>query len=99
MQANWYQIQNIDELDSSALVIYPERVKANIDTFKKMIDDPQRLRPHAKTHKNKEVTQLLMAAGINKFKFRVQLTTTFIFTHELRIRKLILRILVKHLHV
>jgi D-serine deaminase-like pyridoxal phosphate-dependent protein len=33
-----------------------------------MIDDPQRLRPHVKTHKNKEVTQLLMAAGINKFK-------------------------------
>ncbi|OQP66477.1 threonine aldolase [Niastella vici] len=68
MQANWYQIQNIDELDSPALVIYPERVKANIETLKAMIDDPQRLRPHAKTHKNKEVTQLLLAAGINKFK-------------------------------
>ena len=68
MQANWYQIQNIDELDSPALVIYPERVKANIETLKGMIDDPQRLRPHAKTHKNKEVTQLLLAAGINKFK-------------------------------
>jgi D-serine deaminase-like pyridoxal phosphate-dependent protein len=68
MQPNWYQIKNIDELDSPALVIYPERVKANIDTLKAMIDDPQRLRPHAKTHKNKEVTQLLIAAGINKFK-------------------------------
>jgi D-serine deaminase-like pyridoxal phosphate-dependent protein len=68
MQANWYSIENIDELDSPALVIYPERVKANIETLKGMIDDPQRLRPHAKTHKNKEVTQLLMAAGINKFK-------------------------------
>jgi len=68
MQPNWYQIQNIDELDSPALVIYPERVKANIETLKAMIDDPQRLRPHAKTHKNREVTQLLLAAGINKFK-------------------------------
>jgi D-threonine aldolase len=68
MQANWYHIQNIDELDSPALVIYPERVKANIDTLKQMIDDPQRLRPHAKTHNNKFVTQLLLEAGINKFK-------------------------------
>ncbi len=68
MQENWYRIENIDELDSPALVIYPERVQANIDTLKAMIDDPQRLRPHAKTHKNKEATQLMMAAGINKFK-------------------------------
>jgi D-serine deaminase-like pyridoxal phosphate-dependent protein len=33
-----------------------------------MIDDPQRLRPHAKTHKTKEGTQLMIAAGIGKFK-------------------------------
>jgi D-serine deaminase-like pyridoxal phosphate-dependent protein len=68
MQSNWYQLSNIEELDSPALVIYPERVQANIDTLKNMIDDPQRLRPHVKTHKTKEVTQLMMAAGINKFK-------------------------------
>jgi D-threonine aldolase len=68
MQANWYQIQNIDELDSPALVIYPERVKENIETLKGMIDNPQRLRPHVKTHKTKEATQLMLAAGINKFK-------------------------------
>ncbi|HEX6431544.1 MAG TPA: D-TA family PLP-dependent enzyme, partial [Niastella sp.] len=68
MQANWYQIQNVDELDSPALVIYPERVKENIHTLKGMIDDPQRLRPHAKTHKTKEATQLMLAAGISKFK-------------------------------
>jgi D-serine deaminase-like pyridoxal phosphate-dependent protein len=68
MQANWYQIQNIDELDTPALVIFPERVKANIDTLKSMIDDPQRLRPHAKTHKTKEATLLMLAAGITKFK-------------------------------
>ncbi|THU31147.1 D-TA family PLP-dependent enzyme [Niastella caeni] len=68
MQKKWYLIENIDELDSPALVIYPERVKENIYTIKRMIDDPQRLRPHAKTHKTKEVTQLMLAAGINKFK-------------------------------
>ena len=68
MQKSWYLIENIDELDSPALVIYPERVKENIQTLKGMIDDPKRLRPHVKTHKTKEATELMLAAGINKFK-------------------------------
>jgi D-serine deaminase-like pyridoxal phosphate-dependent protein len=40
----------------------------NIRTLKKMIDDPQRLRPHVKTHKSKQATQLFIKEGINKFK-------------------------------
>lgn len=61
-------IADVDKLDTPALVIFPERVKANINTLKAMIDDPQRLRPHAKTHKTKEATQLMLAAGITRFK-------------------------------
>ena len=68
MENNWYLIEDIDKLDTPALVIFPERVKSNINTLKAMIDDPQRLRPHAKTHKTKEATQLMLAAGITKFK-------------------------------
>ena len=68
MENNWYLIEDIDKLDTPALVIFPERVQANINTLKAMIDDPQRLRPHAKTHKTKEATQLMLAAGITKFK-------------------------------
>ncbi|HMI01876.1 MAG TPA: D-TA family PLP-dependent enzyme [Pedobacter sp.] len=64
----WYTINNPDKLDSPALIIYPDRVKKNIETIVKMIDDPARLRPHVKTHKTKEVTLLMIAAGINKFK-------------------------------
>jgi len=65
---DWYIIDNIEKLDSPALVVYPERVKQNINTLIGMIDAVERLRPHAKTYKNKEVASLLMAAGINKFK-------------------------------
>jgi D-serine deaminase-like pyridoxal phosphate-dependent protein len=65
---NWYQINNIDELDSPVLVVYPERVKANISTAVNMVDDVQRLRPHIKTSKCRETIQLMMAAGIQKFK-------------------------------
>lgn len=66
--ANWYNIQEIDQLDSPALVIFPERVKENILRAVEMAGDASRLRPHVKTHKTKEATQLMLAAGITKFK-------------------------------
>jgi D-threonine aldolase len=65
---NWYLIDNINELDSPALVVYPERVKANISTAVSMVDDVLRLRPHIKTSKCRETIQLMMEAGIRKFK-------------------------------
>lgn len=68
IKKHWYTIDHPDQIDSPALIIYPDRVKANIATIIKMIDDPARLRPHVKTHKTKEITLLLMEAGINKFK-------------------------------
>jgi D-threonine aldolase len=64
----WYIVGDIDKIDTPALVVYPDRVKQNINLIKGMIDDVARLRPHAKTYKNKEATQLMLAAGIRKFK-------------------------------
>lgn len=64
----WYMIRKTDIIDSPALVVYPQRMKENIRILKSMIDDPQRLRPHVKTHKTKEATLLMMEAGIKKFK-------------------------------
>jgi D-serine deaminase-like pyridoxal phosphate-dependent protein len=65
---DWYQIEEVEQIDSPALLIYPERVKENIKILISMIDDPLRLRPHVKTNKCKEATQLMMEAGIKKFK-------------------------------
>lgn len=65
---NWYSIKDIDQLDSPALVIFPERVKENIARAVAMCGDAARLRPHIKTHKTKEASQLMLAAGITKFK-------------------------------
>jgi D-serine deaminase-like pyridoxal phosphate-dependent protein len=66
--SEWYHINNIDVIDSPALVIYKDRVIQNIKTAVSMVDDVKRLRPHVKTHKSKEPAQLMMNAGINKFK-------------------------------
>jgi D-serine deaminase-like pyridoxal phosphate-dependent protein len=64
----WYTIENIDSLDSPALVIYPDRVKRNIALVKKMVPDVENLRPHVKTNKCAQVVDLMLEGGIAKFK-------------------------------
>lgn len=69
MQKDWYIIDNISEVDSPALIVYPARAKENIRIVKGFINDEvTRLRPHVKTHKSSEISKMLMEAGINKFK-------------------------------
>lgn len=65
---DWFYIENIEELDSPALVLFPERIQSNIDTMLKMVGDAGRLRPHVKTHKMAEVVQMQLDAGIWKYK-------------------------------
>jgi len=67
-EQHWYTINNVDKLDSPALVTYPHRVKQNIEMLKYMIDDVFRLRPHVKTFKSMDVVQLMLDAGTSKFK-------------------------------
>jgi len=67
-QTAWYTIENIDSIDSPALVVYPERIKANIAAALGMVSHPGVLRPHAKTSKISEVAKLLQNAGVTKFK-------------------------------
>lgn len=66
--ANWYEVLNINELDSPALIVFPDRVKYNIHLAIKIAGDVNRLRPHVKTHKSRDVSQLMIQAGIKKFK-------------------------------
>lgn len=64
----WYLINEVEQLDSPALVFYKERITENIAILTKSISSLSRLRPHVKTHKNAEITRLLLEAGITKFK-------------------------------
>ena len=65
---NWFEIKDIDQLDSPVLTVFPERVKQNIQTAIDMVGNVDRLRPHVKTHKSPDATRLMMQAGITKFK-------------------------------
>jgi D-serine deaminase-like pyridoxal phosphate-dependent protein len=64
----WYSIENVDQIDSPALIIYPERVQENIALITSMVAEVSTLRPHVKTHKSVEITAMMMEAGIQKFK-------------------------------
>ncbi|OMP81288.1 D-TA family PLP-dependent enzyme [[Flexibacter] sp. ATCC 35208] len=65
---NWYELHNINTVDSPALLVYPERMRDNILAVKASVKDVQRLRPHVKTSKITEAAQLLIEEGIHKFK-------------------------------
>lgn len=65
---DWFTIDNVADLDSPALVVYPDRVKENIRVLKTFVPDSKRLRPHVKTHKSAEVTKFMLDAGITQFK-------------------------------
>ncbi|MCH7918189.1 MAG: D-TA family PLP-dependent enzyme [Planctomycetes bacterium] len=64
----WYLIQNVDEIPSPSLLVYPDRVAENVQRMIRMTGGPARLRPHIKTHKLPELIRQQRAAGITKFK-------------------------------
>jgi len=63
----WYTIKEADQIDSPALCIYEDRVRENIRRLLETVP-ADRVRPHVKTNKTAEVCQLMMDAGIDKFK-------------------------------
>lgn len=64
----WYQINNVDEIDSPALLIYPDRVQENIRRMIALAGGAGRLCPHVKTHKLAQLTRMQLDLGITRFK-------------------------------
>ncbi|MDX2245686.1 MAG: D-TA family PLP-dependent enzyme [Bacteroidia bacterium] len=63
-----YEVKNIEDIDSPALLIYEDRLRANIKEALRIAGGPERLRPHVKTHKMAEVVILHLELGVRKFK-------------------------------
>ncbi|HLP74335.1 MAG TPA: D-TA family PLP-dependent enzyme [Bacteroidales bacterium] len=64
----WYRVRNEGEVNSPGLLIYPDRIEANIVKMIKIAGSAERLRPHVKTHKMPEIVKLQVKNGIKKFK-------------------------------
>ena len=65
---NWYQVKNSDEIITPGLLVYPDRIKKNIESMISLSGSPNRLIPHVKTYKMKEIVKFQMSYGINEFK-------------------------------
>lgn len=68
MMRPWYEVDETDKIPSPALLVYPDRIEANIREMIRIAGDTKRLRPHVKTHKSPEIIRLQQSAGIQNFK-------------------------------
>lgn len=65
---SWYEFSNAAEVDSPALLLFPDRTEENVRRMIAIAGGPERLCPHVKTHKLAELVRMQMAHGITKFK-------------------------------
>jgi len=58
----------LESLLSPSLVIFRDRLLANLDSMLVMAGHPNRLRPHCKTHKMEQIIRLWVEQGVTKHK-------------------------------
>src|SRR5436305_15026107 len=63
-----YNLNDPSTLASPALLFYRDVIRRNIARSIEVARGPERLRPHVKTHKTREIAQMLLAAGVTKHK-------------------------------
>jgi D-serine deaminase-like pyridoxal phosphate-dependent protein len=63
-----YALSDLLSVFSPALVFYPALIRRNIARVIEMAGGPQRLRPHVKTHKTREIARMLLDAGVTRHK-------------------------------
>ena len=66
--SDWYALSNAHEIPTPTVLVYPDRIRRNIARMVELAGEPDRLRPHVKTHKLAQVVEMKLAAGIRKFK-------------------------------
>jgi D-serine deaminase-like pyridoxal phosphate-dependent protein len=66
--SRWYEIANVAEIPSPALLVYLDRVDDNIRDMVAVAGSVERLRPHVKTHKLPEIVRRQRVLGIEKYK-------------------------------
>ena len=67
-ETDQYAIEDSGEMITPALVVFAELVERNLDTMVRIAGNPDRLRPHCKTHKMREIVRMQLDRGITKQK-------------------------------
>jgi hypothetical protein len=58
----------LETLNSPMMVIFRDRLQANLDSMLVMAGHPSRLRPHCKTHKMEHIIRMWVEQGVTKHK-------------------------------
>ena len=58
----------LETLLSPSMVIFRDRLLANLDSMLVLAGHPSRLRPHCKTHKMEQIIRLWVEQGVTKHK-------------------------------
>ena len=66
--SNPYPIADPSALFSPGLVFFRDLIRRNITRMVELAGSPDRLRPHAKTHKTREIARMQLDAGVTKHK-------------------------------
>lgn len=67
-QQEWFELTDPAQVDTPALLVYPDRVLDNIRRALLLVGDANRLRPHIKTCKCGHTARMMMEEGISRFK-------------------------------
>ncbi|MDP1589458.1 MAG: D-TA family PLP-dependent enzyme [Prosthecobacter sp.] len=68
MSPAWFHVENEADIPSPALLFFRGRIEHNLRLMLKIAGDPNRLRPHVKTHKTAEIIAMQLKLGITRFK-------------------------------
>ena len=63
-----YEVKNTDEIFSPGLLIFREQLVHNLGEMVRIAGGPDRLRPHCKTHKTREIIKMLIELGVTRHK-------------------------------
>ena len=66
-----YALSDTSSIYSPALLFYKDLIRRNLAVALEIAGGPQRLRPHVKTHKTREIVYLELQAGITKLMLGV----------------------------
>ncbi|MEX0313472.1 MAG: alanine racemase, partial [Allomuricauda sp.] len=69
MNERWFEITNVNTVDSPSIALYKQHLQFNIGHMVSLVDgQTDRLMPHIKTNKMPEVMKMLLASNITNFK-------------------------------
>lgn len=63
-----YRVEGLDQIPSPAVLVFRELLERNLDQMIALSGSPDRLRPHCKTHKTREIIRLLLDRGVQRHK-------------------------------